>query len=709
MPDAPATYPLLRGRRHGRRRWARRVRTLATGWPARIMLILLAVGAIAGGIAMLAARAARPSVADAVPAARAAIGRGNYSAARNHLLDAVAADPDDGIAQAELGRVYILLGDGARARGAIDRAASDGIPAARLHHLRAAAMLLQRDVDGALGEAARATGTDIPYARRVRARALAARGDRAGAVALLQQAVAIDPRDTSAWSDLGRVRFDRGDVAGAEDAATRASAIDPANLAALVLRGEVVRSRYGLVAALPWFRAALSRDAYFHPALIEYAGTLGDAGQYGASLEAARRALASRPGSPQALYLMAAIAARAGKYDLAARLLDRTGGALNGLPGGLLLSGGIDYASGRYEQAVLKWRALVQRQPMNLAARRLLGAAQLRAGDAAGALATLRPVALRADADTYTLGLVGRAFEAQGQRDWAARFLDRAARPAAAVAAPFGQDDSDGVLAEAVRRAPGDPRAAVAWLRGLLANGEHPAALAAAETLVQAAPGAPVAYMLLGDVQRAGGAPADAAASYARAADLRFDQPIMLRLLEAWSASGHPDRAAAALSLYAGQNPVSVVARRALANMQLRAGEAKAAVDTLESLRTDIGGGDVVLLAQLAYAYTAAGDPATAIGYARAGYRLQPLNPAVTDAWGWALFERGDTPHALELLTKAATLAPAHAGIRWHLGQAQADAGQTQAARVSITTALRDPAFTDRDAATKLLAALPRG
>jgi hypothetical protein len=31
-------------------------------------------------------------------------------------------------------------------------------------------------------------------------------------------------------------------------------------LDALVLRGEMVRSQYGLVAALPWFEAALKRD-----------------------------------------------------------------------------------------------------------------------------------------------------------------------------------------------------------------------------------------------------------------------------------------------------------------------------------------------------------------------------------------------------------------------------------------------------------------
>src|SRR3569833_537556 len=74
---------------------------------------------------------------------------------------------------------------------------------------------------------------------------------------------------------------------------------------------------------------------------------------------------------------------------------------------------------------------------MNVTARRLLGAALLRSGDAKGALDVLRPIALRGDADSYTLALVGRAFEATGERDWAANFLDRSAWPAANGAAPF--------------------------------------------------------------------------------------------------------------------------------------------------------------------------------------------------------------------------------------------------------------------------------
>lgn len=708
MADAGATYPLLRGRRRRRRaRWP--------GWAAllrrrgaRATLVLLLLAALVLALATLARRADVPEAAVSMRRGTAALARANYSAARNDFIAAVTAEPANAAAQRALAETYLLLENGVAAQGAIDRAHSAGAPASDLHHLRAAALLLQGDEDGAIAEADRAGGRFVPFAQRAKARALAAKGDRGAGAALLERLIARDLRDSGAWGDLGRVRFDIGDVGGATIAAQRALVLDPNNLAALVLRGELVRGQYGLVASLPWFEAALARDAYYHRALIEYAGTLGDAGRNVDSVAAARRALAARPGDPQALYLMAVVAVRAGDVALAGTLLDRSSGGLDGLPGGLLLSGGVDYASGRFEQAAVKWRALLGAQPMNLAARRLLGAALLRSGDAKGALDVLRPVALRADADSYTLTLVARAFEARGERDWAARFLDRAARPSAPRAAPFGQDDDAGVLAIAVNDAPDDPAAAVAFIRGLVEQGRFAEAIGVSERLVRASPGAPAAQLLLGDVQAAAGLFAAAAPAYTRAADLRFDAPTLLRLVEAWVQTSKRAQAAEALALYLAQNPQSVVARRLLANLQLVSGDFTGAVRTLEQLRGEIGDRDALVLAQLGYAYTQAGDPRAALPFARAAYNLSPMSAAASDAYGAALFASGDTPAALQLLAKAVRIAPDNAVIRWHHAQALADAGQVAAARAALKAALSDASFGERAAAMRLLAALPK-
>ena len=118
-------------------------------------------------------------------------------------------------------------------------------------------------------------------------------------------------------ADLTLLTGNMGDLRGAIEASTRAVALDPNDPDALILRGQLVRTQFGLTAALPWFEGVLKRDPYNHDALIEYAATLGDAGQANAMLDATRRALAVRPGSAQAYYLQAVLAARAGRYALA--------------------------------------------------------------------------------------------------------------------------------------------------------------------------------------------------------------------------------------------------------------------------------------------------------------------------------------------------------------------------------------------------------
>lgn len=662
MREGPLAQPR---RRHRRRVWAGRSQRAGrwVRWGGGVF----AFGVIALAVVWLARRADRPDPAIAWREGIAAQQRGNYSAARNHFIAAARSGERSGAALLRLARVYLLLGDGLAAQGALDRAIAAGVPVGQTRALHVAALAAQGDNEGAIAAAA-ALGDD-PVAQRSRAQALAQAGRGAEAVGVLQAVLARAPQDAAAWTLLGQTRLDLGDVAGATDAAARAIAGRDAPLAALVLAGDVVRSRYGAVAALPWYEAALKRDAYFYPALIDYAGTLGDVGRHGDAVAAARRALAARNGSPPALYLLAVVAARAGNMALADDLLDRTGGALNGLPGGLLLSGGIDYGAGRYEQAAIKWRALLARQPMNLQARRLLGAALLRTGDAAGALDTLRPIALRRDADSYTLGLVARAFEAQGQRGWAARFLDRAAAMPSSPAAPFGQDDDPAALATAVAENRADPRAMVSLVRGRLEAGQGGAALVEAQALARQSPGAPAAHVLIGDVLFATGRAGAAAASYARAADLRFDRATMLRLIEARLISGDRRGAADALALYLAQHPADIAARRALANAQLMTDPASAR-ETLDPLLIELGGRDALLLALVARARVAAGDAGAALAPARAAYRLQPMNATIADAYGLALLATGDAGGARQLLDKAIALAPGRADIRAHRAQA---------------------------------------
>lgn len=665
------------------------------------------VGAVVVVAFLLPDRADRAEARRLLANSLTTLAAGNYSAARTNAQSAIAADRTWALPHAVLARAYLSLGEGLAAEAALARARAAGVAADRLHQLAAHAALLQGDPDRALVEAARTMPRYAGYAVRVRALALGSRGDLPRARLLLEERLRAEPRDVASWTTLGRLRLQTGDVGGADAATTRALTLDRRLPESLLLKGEIVRTRFGLVAALPWFDAALARDGYFHPALIERAAILGELGRHAEMLAATRAALAARPGSGQALYLQAVLAARAGRLDLARGLLARVGRSMTFTPGVLLLGGALNHAAGHYERAIGQWRLLVGRQPMNLTARRLLGTALLRSGDPRGALDILRPLALRDDADGYTLALVARGFELTGERGWAARFRDRSARAAQGASRTFSSDSSLPVLAEAVGRAPGDPAPAVALIRGYLDVDNLAAAVTSAQALAIASPGAPAAHRALGDSLAAAGRDREAAIAYARAADLDFSEPTMLRLIDAFDRAGRGDSGARALALYLSQNPRSVTGRRLLATRQLAARDYPAAIETLEELRRRLGARDVALLADLAYAYAGAGDGAVALRYGRAAYALAPMNPVAADAYGWALYQADRPRAAVQLLHKATTLAPAHGGIRWHLAQALAESGRATDARRAIDATLADPRFPDRAAAAALMKALP--
>lgn len=651
MPDVSA-YPMLR--RHARRRrwrlprFRRRELRLAA-------VLVLAVVVLAG--AVWAARP-KPDAAKALADARATFAAGNYHAAKRNAQIAVRAAPKLAAAQLMLARAELELDEGLAAEAALGRTRQLGTPGADLHHLLARARLEQGDPAGALTAAGFAPARFAADAARVRAEALAAQGDPATARATLEALVARDARDARSWAALGRLRFAGGELGAAADAAAMAARLAPAEPGALTLQGQVVRARFGLVAALPWFEAALSRDAYYLPALIEQAATLGDAGRHAEALATTRRALVARPGSPAALYLQAVIAARAGRPELARRLLAAAGGAVEGMPGALLLAGSIDAGAGRWEAAAARWRRLLAMQPMNLSARRLLAGALLRSRDVGGALQTLRPLALRNDADAYALTLTARAWERQGDRAAAATWLDRAGAGTRGASTPFAPDSDVAALQADAALAPGDPTYALGVIRGLIASGDVAGALTKARALAAAAPRDPAALLALGDTLAATGETAAAATAYARAADLQFDEPTALRLIDALGRAGKPADAAATLALYLGQNPQSLTGRRLLGHWQVQTGRWAAAIETLETARRASGNRDAGLLADLALAYAGAGSGEVARVYGRAAYRLAPMNPVVCDAYGAALAAAGEVSGARQLIDKAVALAP---------------------------------------------------
>lgn len=637
----------------------------------RARAIILAGAAL---LALAACSNATGGPAGAYQRGLTALDAGRPRTARIELLNAIKAEPNNGAIRLAQARTYIALGDGIAAEAEINRARQLGVPVADTRHLMAHALLIQDKPDRALMEAVQAAPEHSIYAARMRGRASLQLGDLAAAGAAFDEAVAGGGDQAKVWTDIARFRRAGGELAGAVQAADRAVRLDASDVEALSLRGELTRGQYGLAAALPWFDRALQIDPDHVPTLLERAATLGDLGRMRAMLADTRKALTLSPGNPVAFYLQAMLAARARKFELAQSLYARTKGALDDKPAGMLLAGIIALETGNSALAIDRLGRLVALQPDNRKARRLLGAAQWRRGDAAGAIATLRPLADLPDADAYVLSLVGQALQKQGKGGAASVYLARAAQPQGGNALLGGPVDAVRLSAmrAAADRSPNDASLLIPLIRALLATGLGAEALDKSRQLQARNPGAPDAHLLVGDALGMHGDFAGAAREYRRAANIAFSESAAMRLIEALRRSGNGKGAAQVLDLFLQQNPQNMAAQTLAANSYLQAGQWDNAILLYERLRRRVGNRDATLLNNLAWAYSETGAYDRAIPLATAAWNLDRGNPSTADTLGWLLLKSGkDKARGLVLLEQAARGAPTDAEIRAHLEAAR--------------------------------------
>lgn len=578
---------------------------------------------------------------------------GDARTARVEFLNLLKAQPDNKAARIMQARTHIALGDGVAAEAEIKRARALGVPANLTRPLFAHALLLQGRTDEAL---AQLEGTSGAYAERIRGLVLAATGKSDEAAAAFARALALAPKDSLLLTDIARFRRVNGELAGALRAADQAVAANPLNGEAIMLRGELTRSQYGLRAALPWFDRAIELDGKNVTARLERAATLGDMGAMKAMLSETRRVLYLSPDNAMAYYLQAMLAARARNYPLARSLFQRTSGRLDEQPAAMLLAAAIADQTGDPAQAINRLSHLVDIQPDNDKARRLLAAVKWRAGDTAGTIETLRPLANRPDADGYSLNLMGNALAKLGDGAAASVYLTRAANPGGKAASALLALPSDpAALRDEASSRPGDAKAQIDLIRALLAQGLGGEALSRARALQAANPDAPDASVLVGDALGIQGQFGAAAEQYRRAANIAFTEPTAMRMIEALQRSGQGDAAGKVLSLFLQQNPNSVAAQLLSASRYLEAGEWSPAIASYERLRRQLGDTDAVMLNNLAWAYSEQGDYARGLPIARKAWLLDPDNPATTDTLGWLLFKSGtDKARGLTLLQRAA-------------------------------------------------------
>ena len=454
-------------------------------------------------------------------------------------------------------------------------------------------------------------------------------------------------------------------MTGADGAADEARRRAPRSIGGWAIKALVVRARAGPVPALPWFEAALERDPDDVEVLIDYAATLGDAGRGAAMLVPLRRAAGLDPTNARALFLEGLIAARAGQPALARTLFDRMSGAEADQPAVLQARAAVALALETPAAATRFAQRLVTLQPDNDGARRLLAAALAASDNPLGAVEVLDPITTRSDADAWSLALLARSFAAIGSADAALEPLTRAARLSRGTAALLrgGVAAGDSL----------DPAVAVPAIRARLAGGEGLAAIALARRLAAANPGVAEARVLIGDAAVVLGDDRAAASNFAAAADLKFDEATMLRLVSVLERLGERQRAADTLAAFMARNPENIEAMRVAAAFAAEQGDWARARDALSAANQRIGPNDALILIQLARAQIELGDAAAALPYAARAYRLVPGNATASGVYGLALaLTGGDRRDARDLLVKSVQLAPDDALLKRWLAQLSA-------------------------------------
>ncbi|MEQ1726049.1 MAG: tetratricopeptide repeat protein [Sphingopyxis sp.] len=635
---------------------ARDARAARGGWPAPIVLI---GGGLAAVLLLVAAiTAVRAWLVDPLERGRASYAAGNYRAARIDLTAAAMERPDDPAIRIDLARAYNALGRGVEAERQLDKAAELGANAGQLRLERAEAQMAGGNPAQALATLSQPMprGAAAP-ALRIAAQAHYQLGNIAAARDNFARALQASPDDADIWIAYARFRLAEQDVQGADRAADEARARAPLSAAALAIKADVVRARGGPVVSLPWYQAALARDPDNVAVMLEYAAALGTSGRYTAMLEPLRRAADLEPRNSRALFLQAALAARGGEPALARTLLGRIGGRDADLPAVLQLRAAVELSLGTPVAAAEHAARLVALQPDNRMARRLFALALAAQQNPRGAIEAIDAITTQSDADSWSLLLLSRSFGAVGWQVDAAQPLDRAAR--------LERGGAGVLLASAAGAASLDPSLAVPAIRARIAAGATGEAVQLALALAQANPGVAQAWLLLGDATLAAGNTESAIAHFRRAAELRFDEAVALRLVDALNRTGDRAGAGQVLANYMARWPENIAAMRVAGAFRAEQGDWAGARSALAAALDRVGTNDALLLGQLARCELELGNVGAAVPLARRGYRLMPGNATVSGIYGITLSRGGGSvADARDLLDKAVQLAPDDALLR---------------------------------------------
>ena len=320
--------------------------------------------------------------------------------------------------------------------------------------------------------------------------------------------------------------------------------------------------------------------------------------------------------------------------------------------------------------------------PNNATVTELLGSTQLAAGETNQAIATFTRLAQMAPNSPQPLLQLARAHLAAKQPDEAIKSL----RGALALRPELGVVERD-ITAIYV------------------ATGRFDEALAEARTLKKEQPENPLGYALEGEIYIAQKKLDVAERSY-RGALKKFDLPALaIRAHTVMNATGKRDEADALAQSWIVAHPKDVAVLIYLGQRDLTEKRYASAEKRYQSA-LERAPDNPVVLNNLAWVANEL-KHAKALEYAERANELAPEHPEIMDTLGSILSERGENERGLQLLGRAAEMAPNAAQIRLNFAKALVKAGRKDAARKELEVLTKlDSKLPVQQEAAALLAAL---
>lgn len=501
----------------------------------------------------------------------------------------------------------------------------------------------------------------------------------------LQTAFNKDPMASGTGLPLAVAYMRQGQPRKAVDIAQQMAKLAPGDPVVLNLLGVAKLAAEDKPGARSAFEQAVQAEKNFSAAKLNLARLDVDEGNLRGARDRLAGMLKANARDAQATVELARLEEREGRPQEAVRLLERfrsTDG--RNVPVVTLLAD-IYMRMNEPTRALEAARAVEAYAPRNLELQSIVTRAQLATGNDTGARANLARMAKLAEGDPAALARVAA--------------LQMDANDLAGAA--------DNV-AKGLALSPNLMPARLLQVEIDLARGQYDVAAGRAAGITRARPDDPTGYRLAGDVALARGRPAEALTEYRSALAKQPSSDHAVRVFRAMLASGGADKANAFLEGWLRDKPADGIARRALAEGYLRAGNLPGARQRYEQILKDEGE-DAGVLNNLANILAREGD-VRAVDFARRAYKAQPADAAIQDTLGWLLVQEGSVDAGLKHLREARLRAPGNPEIRYHLAAALAKTGRKAEARQELDAVLAEhPDFEESDAARRLLRQLMEG